>query len=141
MKQDKLERFLKAQQNDFPTALQEIRNGKKRSHWMWYVFPQIQGLGFSDMARFYAIRDRQEAIDYLAHPVLGKRLLLISGELLKLETDDPTEVMGTPDDLKLKSSMTLFAALSETDPVFQDVLDRFYRGAQDTNTLRLINAI
>lgn len=93
------------------------------------------------MARFYAIRDCQEAADYLAHPVLGKRLLLISGELLKLGTDNPTKVMGTPDDLKLKSSMTLFAALSETDPVFQEVLDKFYGGMQDTKTLRLINAI
>ncbi|WP_134091894.1 DUF1810 domain-containing protein [Olivibacter sp. XZL3] len=141
MPQNKLQRFLNAQQSDLPIALQEIRNGKKRSHWMWYIFPQIQGLGFSEMARFYAIRDHQEAADYLAHPVLGKRLLLISGELLKLGTDNPTEVTGTPDDLKLKSSMTLFAALPETDPVFQGVLDKFYGGVEDTKTLRLINAI
>lgn len=106
----------------------------------WYVFPQIQGLEISEMARFYSIRYREESIYYLFHPVLGTGLVTISSELLKLETDNPTEVTGTPDYLKLKSSTTLFAAFPQANPVFQEILDKFYDGAQDTKTLRLIDA-
>ncbi len=122
-----LQRFLKAQEYDYDTALAEIRSGHKRSHWIWYIFPQIAGLGFSSTAEYYAIRDRAEAEDYIADPVLSQRLVEISNALLDLDSDDPTDVMGYPDDLKLKSSMTLFLLVSD-NPVFQKVLDKFYGG-------------
>jgi len=131
-----LTRFLDAQQSSYQTALSEIKSGRKRSHWMWYIFPQIQGLGFSETSKFYAIKDLDEAADYLNHPVLGSRLLEISRELVKLKASNATSVFGTPDDMKLKSSMTLFAALPATDPVFQQVLDKFFNGAKDEKTLQ-----
>jgi len=131
-----LTRFLDAQQSSYQTALSEIKSGRKRSHWMWYIFPQIQGLGFSETSKFYAIKDLDEATDYLNHPVLGSRLLEISKELVKLKASNATSVFGTPDDMKLKSSMTLFAALPATDPVFQQVLDKFFNGAKDEKTLQ-----
>ena len=133
-----LQRFLDAQEASYPTALAEIQVGRKRSHWMWYIFPQIQGLGFSETSRFYAIRDLREAEAYLRHPVLGSRLVGISQELLKLATTDAYHVFGSPDDLKLQSSMTLFAALDGGSPVFQAVLDQFFRGAADSHTLQLL---
>jgi uncharacterized protein (DUF1810 family) len=134
-----LNRFINAQETDYQTALAEIKNGRKRSHWMWYIFPQIQGLCFSETAKFYAIIDAQEAADFLAHPVLGPRLLEISQALLALETNDAHRVLGSPDDLKLNSSMTLFAAL-HASPVFQQVLDVFYGVAPDNKTLRILAA-
>jgi uncharacterized protein (DUF1810 family) len=133
-----LARFLEAQSGNYPDALAEIRNGRKRTHWMWYVFPQIQGLGLSETARFYAINDRREAEAYAAHPVLGPRLLEISAALLGLKSNDAHAIFGSPDDLKLQSSMTLFAAVPGAPPVFQQVLDKFYGGAQDQKTLRLL---
>ncbi len=136
-KESNLKRFIDAQETAYQTALSEIRNGRKRSHWMWYIFPQIQGLGFSETARFYALKDREEAADFLAHPILGRRLLEICHELLGLTTNDAHHVFGSPDDLKLKSSMTLFAAL-RSNPVFQQVLDKFYHGTQDDKTLRIL---
>ena len=138
MKATDLNRFIDAQAADYQQALAEIRNGRKRTHWMWYVFPQIQGLGLSEMARFYALKDAREAAAYLAHPVLGPRLLEISTALLGLATGNATTVMGSPDDLKLRSCMTLFAALPGTPPVFQQVLDKFYQGARDEKTLRIL---
>ena len=135
---DTLERFTEAQARNYADALAEIRDGRKRTHWMWYVFPQIQGLGHSEWARFYALRDLQEAAAFLAHPVLGPRLLDISQALLGLASCDAHAIMGSPDDLKLKSSMTLFAALPGAPPVFQQVLDKFYHGAKDEKTLRII---
>ncbi|OUJ74008.1 DUF1810 domain-containing protein [Hymenobacter crusticola] len=131
-------RFLDAQQTDYQTALSEIKNGRKRSHWMWYIFPQIQGLGFSETSKYYAIKGAAEAEQYLAHPVLGSRLVEISSELLKQPGNDAYRIFGSPDDMKLKSSMTLFAALPSTNPVFQQVLDKFYGGAKDDKTLRLL---
>ncbi|MBG8556249.1 DUF1810 domain-containing protein [Hymenobacter guriensis] len=136
--QPHLQRFLDAQQRDYATALAEIRSGRKSSHWMWYIFPQIQGLGYSETARFYAIQSRQEAEAYLQHPVLGPCLVEISEALLKLESSDATRIMGTPDDAKLKSSMTLFATLEGSNPVFQRVLDKFFGGAQDAKTLQIL---
>jgi len=133
-----LQRFLDAQEASYPTALAEIKAGRKRSHWMWYIFPQIQGLGFSETSRFYAIRDLTEAEAYLRHPVLGPRLVGISQELLQLAATDATRIFGSPDDMKLKSSMTLFAALDGGSPVFQAVLDKFFRGAADSRTLQLL---
>ena len=134
-----LKRFLDAQKDDFEIALAEIRNGSKQSHWMWYIFPQIKGLGFSSMANFYAIKTKTEAENYLAHPILGKRLIEISNALLEVEGKTAHQIFGSPDDVKLKSSMTLFAALNETNPVFQKVLDKYFDGAKDFKTLELID--
>jgi uncharacterized protein (DUF1810 family) len=129
-----LDRFIKAQENDYETALNEIENGHKQSHWIWYIFPQLQGLGFSSMSQFYGIKDEEEAIDYMNHPVLRERLLEISQALLSLDCNDPVRVMGYPDNLKLQSSMTLFSIVSK-EPVFQKVLDKFYDGQEDQSTL------
>ena len=133
-----LDRFVKAQQYDYDTALREIRAGRKRSHWMWYSFPQLQGLGFSSTAQFYGIRDLEEAKDYMEHPVLGARLVEISEALLPLETSDPGTVMGYPDDLKLRSCMTLFELAAPDQPVFAQVLEKYYGGHRDRRTLELL---
>ena len=136
---DDLNRFLDAQENDFEIALAEIKNGSKQSHWMWYIFPQIKGLGFSSMANFYAIKTKAEAENYLAHPVLGKRLIEISTALLEIEGKTAHQIFDSPDDIKLKSSMTLFGALENTNPVFQSVLDKYFNGAKDFKTVELID--
>ena len=128
---DTVERFIKAQEESYGQALEEIKNGHKRSHWMWYVFPQLKGLGRSETARYYGIANRTEAEAYLADPLLGSRLLEISGELLKLESCDAREVFGRPDDVKLKSSMTLFY-LVDGNLIFKAVLDKFFAGELDT---------
>jgi uncharacterized protein (DUF1810 family) len=133
-----MERFIKAQKGDYKTALKEISNGRKVSHWMWYIFPQVAGLGYSETSKYYAIQDVQEAQAYLDHSVLGPRLIEICEALLSLKTSDPHVVFGSPDDMKLKSSMTLFATLPATDPVFQAVLDKFFSGKKDEKTLQLM---
>lgn len=133
-----LQRFLDAQEEDYEIALTEVKKGRKVSHWMWYIFPQIKGLGFSETSKFYAIKNKDEAAEYLHHPVLGKRLTEISNALLDLDTDDAHSVFGSPDDLKLKSSMTLFSSLPETNPVFQSVLKKFFDGKKDDQTLNII---
>ena len=135
-----LKRFLEAQETDFATALAEIKRGRKQSHWMWYIFPQIASLGFSSTSKFYAIKDRDEAESYLVHPVLGKRLIEISNALLEIEGKTANQIFGSPDDVKLKSSMTLFGALDDANPVFQTVLDKYFGGAKDRRTLELIDA-
>ena len=132
-----LERFVRAQAHSYETALAEIRSGMKRSHWMWYIFPQIAGLGMSSTAQYYAIEDLEEARAYWAHPLLGPRLREISEALLTLDTDDAGAVFGWPDELKLRSSMTLFARATDC-PVFQQVLDKYYGGVEDERTLRLL---
>ncbi len=113
-----LQRFLDAQQGVYEIALSEIKKGRKRSHWMWFIFPQIHGLGFSETSRFYAIKNIHEAAEYLQHPVIGKRLIEISNALIDLPTNEAHFIFGNPDDLKLKSSMTLFALLPEHRPCF-----------------------
>ena len=133
-----LDRFLDAQRGDYAAALAEVRRGRKTSHWMWYIFPQIAGLGQSSTARYYSIRDLEEAREYYAHPVLGPRLREISGVLLELRGSDPVAVFGGIDSMKLKSSMTLFAVAAPDDPVFQQVLDKYYGGEQDVLTLRIL---
>jgi uncharacterized protein (DUF1810 family) len=133
-----LERFLKAQEADYRTALTEIRNGRKRSCWMWYIFPQIAGLGFSSTSKYYSLKDLKEAKAYLDDEILGKRLLEISGALLSLENNDATKIFGTPDDMKLCSSMTLFSRVKDADLVFQKVLDKFFDGVSDEKTIRLL---
>jgi uncharacterized protein (DUF1810 family) len=135
-----LQRFMAAQQSDYSIALSEIENGKKRSHWMWYIFPQIFGLGFSETSKFYSIKSIKEAEEFLRHPLLGKRLIEISNALLQLTTNDAHEIFGSPDDVKLQSSMTLFSILPETDPVFYKVLEKFFKGKKDKKTIDIINA-
>ena len=121
---DSLERFVSAQARDYGTALAEIRSGHKRSHWMWYIFPQ-----------YYGIHGIEEAKRFIAHPGLGRNLREISNALLALDTNDPAAVMGWPDNLKLCSCMTLFEAAAPDEPVFGAVLDKFYGGERDSLTL------
>lgn len=135
-----LQRFLSAQDRDYYLALEELRGGRKRSHWMWYIFPQISGLGFSSMSSYYALKDLQEAEDFLQHPVLGKRLFEITKVLLSLAEGDATAIFSSPDDLKLRSSMTLFSQVSGSSAVFQQVLDKYYAGQPDPTTIKLIEA-
>ena len=136
-----LQRFIDAQQLNYDIALAEIKQGKKRSHWMWYIFPQIQGLGFSETSRHYAIKDKAEASAFLKHPLLGTRLIQICLVLLQLSDKNATNIFGFPDDLKLKSSMTLFASLPDVDPVFQAVLNKFFNGAKDEKTLQILESM
>lgn len=133
-----ISRFMKAHQSDYQRALSEIKNGKKISHWMWYIFPQLKGLGRSSMSEYYGIQDLDEAKVYLADPILGKHLIEICNALLSLDTNDATEVMGRPDDRKLKSSMTLFDAATESLDIFQMVLDKYYNGKKDYRTLKML---
>jgi uncharacterized protein (DUF1810 family) len=137
---ENLSRFLEAQDHSYAQALGEIRNGRKTGHWMWYIFPQIAGLGYSETAQFYAIKDIAEARAYLRHPVLGSRLVEISKALLDIGGKTANQIFGSPDDLKLRSSMTLFNLAEEGEKVFQDVLDKFYNGVQDHKTLAIAKA-
>ena len=138
MEQD-LNRFIQAQESTYQEALSEIISGRKRSHWMWYVFPQFRGLGFSEKSKYYSIKSVDEAKNYLNHPILGERLKLITKELLALNENNANKVFGSPDDLKLKSSMTLFAAIDVSqEHIFQAVLDKFFNGQTDNKTLTLI---
>lgn len=134
-----LQRFLAAQTDTYDTALREIKNGRKQSHWMWFIFPQIRGLGFSETSIFYAIQSREEAEAYLNHPILGQRLIEISEALLRIEDKSAYQIFGSPDDVKLKSCMTLFAALEKANPVFGQVLERYFGGERDEKTLRILN--
>lgn len=135
-----LERFVKAQEGSYEIALNEIKRGRKRSHWMWYIFPQIKGLGYSSTAQYYAIQDKQEAENYLKHPILSKRLIEISEELLKLDSNNASEVFGYPDDMKLKSSMTLFHCVSG-NKLFQKVLEKFFDGVLDEKTVVILEEL
>ena len=123
-----LERFINAQKNFYQIALKEIQNGKKRSHWMWFIFPQINGLGMSSISREYSIQNQQEAKDYLNHNVLGNRLIEITSALMKIEQKTARSIFGYPDDLKLKSSMTLFKIISPDNKLFSDVLVKYFNG-------------
>ena len=131
-----LGRFVAAQRDTYTHALAEIRAGRKRSHWMWFVFPQIQGLGSSENARFYAIANADEARAYLTHPVLGPRLLEITGALLGIIGKSAYEIFGSPDDMKLRSSATLFASILPPGSVFEQILARFFSGQPAPETLR-----
>jgi uncharacterized protein (DUF1810 family) len=133
-----LARFLAAQEPIYADALDEIRAGHKRSHWMWFVFPQASGLGTSPTARHYAIRSVAEARAYLAHPTLGHRLRECAESLLRVRGRSASEIFGYPDDHKLRSSVTLFASISEKDSVFEKVLERYFGGKPDPLTLRFI---
>ncbi len=133
-----LDRFITGQKNVYPQALAEIRRGQKTSHWMWFIFPQLKGLGHSSNALYYGITDLAEATAYLRHPTLGPRLIEISKALLPLPGKNATRVMGSPDDLKLHSSMTLFAQVKPTDPVFSQVLEKYFHGKEDSQTIALL---
>ena len=134
-----LERFVRAQELAYPIALQDIKKGKKRSHWMWYIFPQLRGLGMSSMAHKYGIVDLDEAKAYLEHPVLSARLYELCGELLKHKDKSAYDIFGDIDAMKLKSSMTLFALTSKEHTIFDEVLEFFFNGDRDAITLKLIN--
>ncbi len=135
-----LDRFVKAQEGDYERALAELRSGRKRSHWMWYVFPQVRGLGASPTSRHFAIEGREEAAAYLAHPVLGPRLVACAEALLGLEGKSAREILGSPDDLKLRSCATLFAEVAPPGSVFRKLLDKYFEGRPDAATLRLLGA-
>jgi uncharacterized protein (DUF1810 family) len=132
-----LDRFVEAQDGAYDDALAELAAGRKRTHWMWFVFPQIAGLGSSPTAQFYAIASLDEARAYLAHPVLGPRLRECAQALLAVEGRSARDILGYPDDLKLRSSMTLFARAADDPALFQAVLDRYYDGP-DPLTLKLL---
>lgn len=134
-----LEKFITAQKEDFDTALSEIKNGHKESHWIWYIFPQIAGLGRSAMSEYYAIQNLSEAKMYLGNDFLHNNLLTICQELLNLQTSDAEEVFGWIDSIKLKSSMTLFALANQEEPVFKQVLDKFFNGEFDEKTIEIVN--
>lgn len=136
--QNDLNRFLQAQENSYAIALSEIKNGYKRSHWMWYIFPRLKGFGRSYNSEFYGIRDLEEAQAYLNHEILGSRFIEICEELIKLESHDALEIFGRPDDKKLKSSMTLFSKVENTHPIFEKVLEKFFDNQLDRRTLRKI---
>ncbi len=133
-----LNRFVQAQEEVYPRALAELKLGRKRSHWMWFVFPQIDGLGYSSTAKFYAIKSKDEAKAYLDHALLGKRLRECAEALLKIEGKSAAEIFGYPDDLKLRSSLTLFASVSPAVSVFSRVLAQYFGGEPDQRTLELL---
>ncbi len=130
-----LQRFLDAQEGVYASVVEELRAGRKRGHWIWFVFPQIRGLGFSAMSARYAISSLEEAAAYLAHPVLGPRLRECTGLVNAVERRTIGEIFGYPDDLKFRSSMTLFARAAEDNRVFLDALAKYFGGEQDVATL------
>jgi uncharacterized protein (DUF1810 family) len=135
-----LARFLEAQERDYEQALSEIKAGRKRSHWMWYIFPQFAGLGSSPTSRHYAIKSVEEARAYLAHPVLGPRLVVCAEAALQIAGRSAYDIFGSPDDMKLRSCATLFASVSPAGSSFERLLDRYFDGNRDERTLALLAA-
>lgn len=133
-----LKRFLIAQEGVYERALAELKAGEKRTHWMWYIFPQIDGLGYSPTAKRYSVKSMEEARQYLAHPVLGERLLECTKAVIALKYGSASEIFGYPDDLKFKSSMTLFEKIAGAGSVFSAALDKYCHGKRDETTLRLL---
>jgi uncharacterized protein (DUF1810 family) len=133
-----LNHFVRAQQHDFDLAIAEIRNGRKQSHWMWYIFPQFDGLGFSSTSQRYAIKSVAEAKAYLDHPVLGPRPIECAQAVLNVAGRSAHEVFGSPDDMKLRSCATLFASVSPAGSVFDQLIDKYYQGERDSKTLKLL---
>lgn len=132
------ERFVQAQDYNYKDALQELQNGRKQSCWMWYVFPQIKGLGQSFTAKMYELDSLDEARAYLEHPILGRRLIEICEIVLNISSNDAYEVFGVPDNLKLRSSMTLFEQADPSQAVFGKILDKFFQGERDQKTLQIL---
>jgi len=139
MVNNNLSRFLDAQNQTYLKALSEIKNGRKETHWMWYIFPQMKGLGQSETAKFYGITDLEEAKDYLNHPVLGKHLIEISEAVFDLEGKTAIQIFSSPDNMKLKSSMTLFSHIKNSNPIFSKVLEKYFEGKSDELTLELLH--
>jgi uncharacterized protein (DUF1810 family) len=135
-----LSRFLQAQEDDYEQALSEIASGRKRTHWMWYIFPQIDGLAFSSTSQRYSIKSLDEARAYLDHPILGPRLLECAEAVVRLEGRSAREIFGSPDDLKLRSCATLFACVSPPGSVFDRLLTKYYQGRRDDKTLHLLGS-
>jgi len=135
-----LNRFVEAQSGVYERALSEIRSGQKRSHWMWFIFPQYDGLGFSDISKRYAIKSLAEAEAYLRHPLLGPRLVECAEATLAIKGRSAADVFGSPDDMKLRSCATLFARASSPGSIFEQVLDKCFEGEPDERTLQLISA-
>ena len=133
-----LNRFVEAQRDNYEVALAEIRSGQKRSHWMWYIFPQYEGLGSSAMSRRYSIKSVAEAKAYLVHPLLAPRLLASTEALLHLEGRSAQQIFGPTDELKLRSCATLFASVAPADSVFQRLLEKYFHGRGDEKTLYLL---
>ena len=138
MKHPDAARFESAHSTYYPAALSEIMNGRKQSCWMWFIFPQLKGLGRSPTAQYYALEDLRAAREFYDHPVLGVHLREITSALLQLESNDPLLVMGPPDDVKLKSSMTLFEAAAPECGLFAQVLDKYFSGKRDIRTLKML---
>ena len=136
-----MNRFVRAQEDDYADALSELISGRKRTHWMWYIFPQIDGLGHSATSKYYAIKSREEAQAYLNHPVLGPRLRECAEALLAVEGQSASKIFDYPDDLKLQSSMTLFACAGDSGSVFARVLDKYFLGRRDQKTLHLLEEL
>ena len=134
-----IRRFIEPQQRDFDRALAEIRAGRKRTHWIWYIFPQVQGLGHSDYCHLYGIYGLEEATAYLADEYLADHLLTISRAFLELDSDDAEDILGPIDALKVRSCMTLFALVEGADPVFRQVIDKYYGGEPDSRTLEILD--
>jgi uncharacterized protein (DUF1810 family) len=135
-----LKRFVAAQDSVYPQVVRELSAGQKRSHWMWFIFPQIAGLGFSAMARRFALRSRAEANAYLAHAVLGPRLIECTKLVLAVQDRTINEILGSPDDMKFRSSMSLFGAVSE-NPIFDQAISVYYDGARDQATIDILQAL
>jgi uncharacterized protein (DUF1810 family) len=133
-----LNRFVQAQEDDYAQALSEIRNGRKQSHWIWYIFPQFDGLGYSSISKRYSIKSLAEAKAYLSHPVLGPRLMECAEAALRVDGRSAFEIFGSPDDLKLRSCATLFACVSPEGSVFHRLLDKYYQGKRDGKTHALL---
>lgn len=133
-----LNRFIDAQLRDYPVALSEVKSGRKQSHWMWYIFPQIAGLGMSEISAYYSIQNIDEAKAYMEEPLLRSHLIEISEVLLELKSHDASKIFGFPDDMKLRSSMTLFAEACPDIDVFQKVLNKFFNGIKDQKTVDLL---
>ena len=133
-----LSRFVEAQEDDYEQALAEIKRGRKETHWMWYIFPQLDGLASSPTAKYYSIKSIEEARAYLAHPTLGPRLLECAEAAVGVEGRTASAIFGSPDDLKLRSCATLFACVSPAGSVFERLLNKYYRGEKDHKTLQLL---
>jgi uncharacterized protein (DUF1810 family) len=133
-----LRRFLQAQQNIYPQVLKELQSGKKTSHWMWFIFPQIERLGHSSTGKYYSIKTIDEAKEYLIHPVLGKRLLECSNIIAGIENKTADEIFGYPDTMKLRSCMTFFNFIAPEQKVFADVLKKYFNGEEDEQTLSIL---
>ena len=136
-----LKRFVQAQEDDYEQALSEIKSGRKRSHWMWFIFPQIDGLGFSSTSKTYSIKSIEEAHAFITHEILGLRLLECAEAVMDVEGRSAREIFGSPDDLKLRSCATLFVSVSRVGSVFERIIEKYYGGERDDKTLELLELL